>query len=160
MSNNDINTINSSIIPIYATTDNEEAKSLIRSKDPKSIKVTTIEPYHIDESQNRTKATEGNLNAWTEFMLLAEADCIVASRSGFSEVAVRISSMQQQQQRTTSSRCYAYFFECQTIHDITLHSSDIIATSPKAIGNLSLMPPPPVITKEEKSSRRKKNNNS
>jgi hypothetical protein len=85
-----------------------------------------LEVFHIDrtDAQLRSEAYGGNIAAWTEFMLLVETDCIVASRSGFSEAAVRISLNNE-----TFDRCYAYFYECTTMESIRNHSPVVIATS-------------------------------
>jgi len=114
------------LVPIlYVASDSNEAKKLVQSKDS-TVRTAALEVFHIDRSnaQSRSEAYGGNIAAWTEFMLLAEADCIVASRSGFSEAAVRISLKNE-----NFDRCYAYFYECTTMEDIRNHSPAVIATS-------------------------------
>ena len=110
---------------MYVASDSDEAKKLMQSKDS-TVRTATLEVFHIDRSdtQSKPEAYGGNLAAWTEFMLLAEADCLVASRSGFNEAAVRISLKNE-----TFDRCYAYFYECTTMESIRNHSPVVIATS-------------------------------
>ena len=110
---------------MYVASDSDEAKKLVQSKDS-TVRTATLEVFHIDRSdtQSKPEAYGGNLAAWTEFMLLAEADCLVASRSGFNEAAVRISLKNE-----TFDRCYAYFYECTTMESIRNHYPAVIATS-------------------------------
>lgn len=64
---------------VYIASDNAQAKEALVSMIPNG----TLAPIDIQHVA-RNATAHGHLHAWAEFLILAHAHCVVASRSGFS----------------------------------------------------------------------------
>lgn len=90
---------------ILVTSDSNEAKQTMQASDS-AVVTTSANIFHTDRSSlSNTAARAGNIAAWSEFFLLAEANCLVVSNSGFSKVPVKISI-------SVHGRCWAKFDKC------------------------------------------------
>jgi hypothetical protein len=72
---------------IFVASDSDEVKALFKERDAASVRLAATTIAHVD----RNPEFEGFLDAYVELLILAEADCIVASNSQFSRVARDIS---------------------------------------------------------------------
>ena len=120
-----IKTTSSGQLPIFLASDNDEAKAALKALD-NTVKITDLPLFHIDRSRVKSEGnmaawieffllrsggnsrvkSEGNMAAWIEFFLLAESHCLVNSKSGFSEVAIKISMDDD------GARCSAFWKNC------------------------------------------------
>ena len=70
----------------------------------KNTKTSNFEIVHTD----KTLANIGNhLLMWSEFLFISEANCMVISRSGYSEIAASLKNRFGKKER-----CWIYFFDC------------------------------------------------
>lgn len=93
----------SDTVHLFFASDSNYAKERIQIKD-NTVKSLDVPLYHVDRTKHssRESTTKGNLAAWSEFLLISESECIVASRSGYSEIAALI----------TGNNCSVHFFDC------------------------------------------------
>ena len=99
---------------VFVASDDGEAKRQIQRLDPTSIRILPdMEILHVDkarqavESEWITNGTQAHVDAWVELKLLIEADCLVTSRSGFSDMAQLLSPQQPRCFASLLNRCKA-----------------------------------------------------
>lgn len=100
---------NSSAPLIFVASDNQAVKERCRANE-KAVRTAETVIYQIDRSKRTLSARAGNVDAWTEMFMLAEANCVVASRSHYSQVAVAISVREP-----AGGRCWTWFDECDDV---------------------------------------------
>jgi hypothetical protein len=106
-------------VKIVVFSDSREVKEAMKSREP-SIRSADTKILHVDKTEwtaGISSADEiflGHIHAWSEFFLLSESTCIVASRSGFSELAAQISV---ETKIPGSGRCASYFSQCNEFSD-------------------------------------------
>lgn len=102
------------LLPIYVAADNKVAKQALLQMDQDASATTAtpttiralqdMEIYHIDRSQKQGNQAENTV--WAELNVLLESTCLVASRSGFSDLANWL------QPTLNGKRCAILFQEC------------------------------------------------
>jgi len=106
-------------LSVYVASDDHNAKMSLQQKVPGAV-FDPVLPFHIDKSGRGLDAQEKFLETWAEFMILSRADCLVYSRSGFSEVAVSVS-----RDLVRGHRCAVQFDSCST-EDIDRSRSNFV----------------------------------
>ena len=93
---------------MYVASDDRDSRVKFRDRVPEAL-FDTVESYHVEKSTTISSedARKSNLEVWAEFMIISRADCIVYSRSGFSELAVSLS-----RHIVTGARCAVQFNSC------------------------------------------------
>jgi hypothetical protein len=92
----------------YPGRDDLPVKKVIQSWDPDSVRIANSDVFHTDQTRNARNATIGNLDAYAELVILLDSECLVRSRSGFSELPHRISVSN----KLTFERCGMQFDLC------------------------------------------------
>ena len=93
-------------IPMLLISDSSKFKKASEQVSGASyVKSTML--FHVDRStrENLTLMAKGNIDTYSELLLLSRATCIVGSHSGFSGVAAAISDV-------NGSRCFCLFDDC------------------------------------------------
>lgn len=92
---------------LFVASDSQKAKDLMKSKD-KDVRIANTTIYHIDRSPHTDAelVQTGTMDAFVEFMMLADAKCIVRSRSGFSKIPAMLNA------DTQGVSCSVQFDQC------------------------------------------------
>jgi hypothetical protein len=98
--------------PIFVASDSAAAKVQLLSTIPGATSAT-VHVIHVDADQadatsNHSNSIEHVFSAWAEFLLIAHSSCVVASRSGFSEWALKAG------QTLGSVSCLIRWRQCET----------------------------------------------
>ena len=97
---------------IIVITDNSTLKERLHSWDTSSVKRTSIEIFHVDQGamggDDVSDEYKANLHVFAEIAILVDAECLVRSRSGFSEVPQQVSISNE----VTMERCGVQVDEC------------------------------------------------
>lgn len=98
---------------IYVTddsysSDRRNVKKTIQSWDPENVRINNIVVYHNDNARKTHGSADKNVDMFAEVVILIDSECLVRSRSGFSELAHRITLSNEQ----TADRCGLRFNEC------------------------------------------------
>jgi len=68
----------------------QEIKMTLQSWDPAFVRVAPIEVYHVDHPSAVQNAQQANIDVYAELAVLLDAECLVHSHSGFSELSHQI----------------------------------------------------------------------
>ena len=99
----------------FVISDSDKAKRTIHNFDPGNIKYGSTTIQHIDSSiplwlaQFHRKNYQGALDTYAEWVILLESECLLRSRSGYSEVPHKISISNE----VLFDRCGVQFRECE-----------------------------------------------
>mmetsp|Transcript_8501 Transcript_8501/g.13994 ORF Transcript_8501/g.13994 Transcript_8501/m.13994 type:complete len:224 (-) Transcript_8501:515-1186(-) len=106
-------------VRIVVFSDSSEVKQAMKSREI-SIRSADTKILHVDKAawtagiSSADEIFMGHIHAWCDFFLLSESICIVASRSGFSELSAQISV---ETNFPGSGRCASYFSQCNELSD-------------------------------------------
>lgn len=109
------NDSSSPTISVYVASDDVDSRAEFRKLVPGSLADDAdTRPYHLDKERRRAAGSSSvadarqlNLDVWAEFVIISRADCVVYSRSGFSECPIALS-----RDVATGARCAARFDDC------------------------------------------------
>jgi hypothetical protein len=95
----------------YPGRDDLPVKKVIQSWDPDSVRIANSNVFHTDLTRNGRNGARGNLDAYAELVILLDSECLVRSRSGFSELPHRIAVSN----KLTFERCGMQFDRCSEV---------------------------------------------
>jgi hypothetical protein len=90
----------STVVDLYLATDHVSVKEYLQKEDTSIKMILDLNIHHVDQ---RGSHSDGEMAAWSEFVLLQEALCIVKSHSKYSETAAVLSA---------HPGCAVYFDDC------------------------------------------------
>lgn len=90
---------------------NTTEKGLLKLWDPDSVRIADTYVFHTELTKNSGQAKQGNIDSYAEVVILLNSECLVRSRSGFSELPHRISISNED----TFERCGVNFRECDSV---------------------------------------------